>query len=261
MVFPSFGYNSAKIHNCLDTVDEHKSICTILAGSPTILYDVAQIGGSKNLKKLIYSGSGCTPEQTTTLRSKFPEASVVSLYGISEAGFIFVGGELLDHVEARVTSDGELLVRSYSVTKGYWKDKEKTRESISEAGWFATGDICRFVDEKWEVFGRIKEQINVGGAKVHPREVEDLIYEINGIEEVHVFGVKDTRLGEKVAAWVKLKAGFVVKEEKITDFCKGRIAHFKIPSFIKITRDIPKIGIDKVSKKLMAEMSAEVASA
>lgn len=254
VLFPSHDYKPFEIQKALEATSTPN--CNILAGSPTILYDIAQAGGNTGIKQLIFSGSACTPEHLAAFKTAFPAATLICLYGISEAGFIFVDGHVLDHVEVKLSESGELFVRSYGVTKGYLKNPVPVIDAFS---WFRTGDICRLGEkDKWEVIGRATDQINRGGVKVNPREVEDLLYQMKEIEEAHVFGVKNPRLGQEVGAWIKLKEGGLIGEEEIKGFCKGRIAHFKVPTCIRITTEFPRTSIGKVKKNVMAEKMQEL---
>ncbi|HTX96525.1 MAG TPA: AMP-binding protein, partial [Mycobacterium sp.] len=149
-------------------------------------------------------------------------------------------GKLLAGLEGKIADDGEYLVRGPLVMKGYRGEPEKTAEAIDEDGWLHTGDLAA-MDERGHcrIEGRLKDMIIRGGENVYPREVEEFLYRHPEIQDVAVFGVPDTRFGEQVAAWVKLKPGATATAEDIKAFCQGQIAHYKIPFHIRFVDGFP----------------------
>ena len=152
--------------------------------------------------------------------------------------------------------DGELCTRGYSVMLGYWDDPERTAESIDAEGWMHSGDLATMDSEGYvNIVGRIKDMIIRGGENIYPREIEEYLYGHPAIEDVQVIGVPDVKYGEQVMAWVKLREGAESSEEEIKEFCRGRIAHFKVPHYVKFVKDFPMTVTGKVRKVEMREVS------
>ncbi len=139
----------------------------------------------------------------------------------------------------------------------YWNDPEKTAKAIDEARWIASGDIA-VVDEKgyFQIVGRIKDMLIRGGENIFPREIEDFLYTHPAIEQVEVIGAPDEKYGEEVCAWIKLRQGHSATAEEIRKFCQDKIAHFKIPRFIKFVDNYPMTITGKVQKFVMREQMA-----
>jgi fatty-acyl-CoA synthase len=171
------------------------------------------------------------------------------------------------HVEIKVTdpdtgrvvprgTPGELCTRGYSVMLGYWDDEEQTRAVIDAARWMHTGDLAVMDAAGYlNIVGRIKDMVIRGGENIYPREVEEFLYTHPAIEDVQVVGVPDARLGEELCAWVKLRPGSQLSIDDVRDFCAGKIAHFKIPRYLRITDAFPMTVTGKVQKFRMREIS------
>jgi fatty-acyl-CoA synthase len=155
---------------------------------------------------------------------------------------------------------GELLVRGYSVMRGYWNDPERTAETVDAAHWMHTGDLATInADGYGNIVGRIKDMVIRGGEKVYPREIEEFLYRHPKIQEVHVFGVPDPKYGEEICAWVMLHEGETATDEEIRAACRGQIAHYKIPRYIKFVDAFPMTVTGKAQKFVMRErMIAEL---
>ena len=152
--------------------------------------------------------------------------------------------------------DGELCTRGYSVMLGYWNDPERTEDSIDTEGWMHSGDLATMDSEGYvNIVGRIKDMIIRGGENIYPREIEEYLYGHPAIEDVQVIGVPDIRYGEQVMAWVKLREGAEATGEEIKEFCRGRIAHFKVPQYVKFVDGFPMTVTGKVRKMEMREVS------
>jgi fatty-acyl-CoA synthase len=159
-------------------------------------------------------------------------------------------------------AQGELLTRGYSVMRGYWGDPEKTREAVDEAGWMHTGDLAVMDEEGYcRITGRVKDMIIRGGENVYPREVEEFLYRHPAVQDVQVFGVPDDKYGEEVCAWIKIRAGVAVAEEEIRAFCKGQIAHYKAPRYVRFVDEFPMTVTGKVQKFVMREAMTKELSA
>ena len=178
-------------------------------------------------------------------------------------------GRVHPHVEIRIVdpatgevvprgTSGEFQTRGYSVMLGYWNDPERTAEAIDADGWMHTGDLAVMDDEGYvNIVGRIKDMIIRGGENVYPREVEEFLYTHPDIVDVQVIGVPDIRYGEEIMAWVQLRDGTGTTTDDIKDFCRGTIAHYKVPRYIKITDSFPMTITGKVQKFKMRDQSIE----
>ena len=140
----------------------------------------------------------------------------------------------------------------------YWSDPEKTAKAIDEARWIASGDIAVVDDEGFfQIVGRSKDMLIRGGENIFPREIEDLLYKHPAVEQVEVIGAPDEKYGEEVCAWIKLQEGHTVTAQEIRDFCKGKIAHFKIPRYVRFVGGFPMTITGKVQKFVMREIMAK----
>ena len=139
---------------------------------------------------------------------------------------------------------------------GYWNDPERTSEAIDTDGWMHTGDLAVMDDEGYvNIVGRIKDMIIRGGENVYPREIEEFLYTHPDILEVQVIGVPDIRYGEEIMAWIQLQKGSNTTADDIKDFCRGTIAHYKVPRYIKLTDTFPMTITGKIQKFKMRETS------
>lgn len=149
---------------------------------------------------------------------------------------------------------GELCTRGYLVMKGYDGDPEATRRAVDSDGWLHTGDLASMQpDGYFRITGRARDLIIRGGENVYPREVEEFLYTHPAISDVSVFGVPDVKLGESVSAWVRLRSGATASEDDIRSFCRGKIAHFKIPQYIRFVDSFPLTVTGKIQKFRMRE--------
>src|SRR5207245_4896798 len=130
--------------------------------------------------------------------------------------------------------------RGYSVMLGYWDDAERTSEAIDTAGWMHTGDLATMDNDGYlNIVGRIKDLVIRGGENVYPREIEEFLYSHPAIADVQVIGVPDERYGEEICAWVIVRAGQSFDVDEMKAFCQGKIAHFKVPRYLKVTDAFP----------------------
>jgi fatty-acyl-CoA synthase len=151
---------------------------------------------------------------------------------------------------------GEMCTRGYSVMLGYWNEPDKTAEAIDAARWMHTGDLAVMDGAGYlNIVGRIKDMVIRGGENVYPREIEEFLYTHPAIEDVQVIGVPDERYGEELCAWVKLRPGAELTVEEVRDYCSGKIAHYKIPRYVRFTQDFPMTVTGKVQKFKMRETS------
>lgn len=150
---------------------------------------------------------------------------------------------------------GEICFRGYHVMEGYYNDSDATIAAIDRHGWLHSGDLGRMDDEGYlEITGRLKDMIIRGGENIYPREIEDFIFTHPKVAEVAVFGVPDAFYGEEVAAWVRLHGGATASEDDIRAFCRGHMAHFKVPRHIRFVDAFPMTVTGKLQKFRMREM-------
>jgi fatty-acyl-CoA synthase len=262
--------------------------CTALYGVPTMF--IAQLGHAdfdsldvSSLRTGIMAGSPCPIEVMRQVIDKMGADQITIAYGQTEASPVITQtlttdsierrvstvGKVLPGVEARVVDpetnqevgtgvQGELQTRSSMVMRGYYNMPEASASAIDEEGWLHTGDLAT-VDEDgyYKITGRLKDMIIRGGENVYPREVEEFLYTHPKISDVQVIGVPDERFVEEVMAWVMLKPGESADAEEIREFCRGKIAHYKIPRYVKVTTEFPMTVTGKIQKFRMREMAVE----
>ncbi|WP_439639294.1 AMP-binding protein [Nevskia sp.] len=265
--------------------------CTALYGVPTMF--IAQLDhpsfASHDLSSLrtgIMAGSPCPVEVMRAVMSRMNVAEVTIAYGMTETSPVSfqtavddpiecrVGtvGRIHPHVEVKIVDGqgrivprgetGELCTRGYPVMLGYWGDEAKTRESIDSAGWMHTGDLATLDEAGYcRIVGRIKDMVIRGGENVYPREVEEYLYRHPAIADVQVVGVPDARFGEELCAWIILRPGMSASEEDIRAFCRGQIAHYKVPRYLRFVDGFPMTVTGKIQKFLIREaMTQELAA-
>jgi fatty-acyl-CoA synthase len=283
IVIPAPGFDPAKT---LATVEAER--CTSLYGVPTMfiaelaLPDFAGYDLS-TLRTGIMAGSPCPVEVMKRVVSEMHMSEVTICYGMTETSPVSTQttadddmerrvstvGRVHPHVEVKVIdaetgrvlpreATGELCTRGYSVMLGYWDEPEKTAEAIDPARWMHTGDLAVMDQGGYlNIVGRIKDMVIRGGENVYPREVEEFLYAHPAIEDVQVIGVPDVRYGEELCAWVKLRPGAALTEDEVRQYCQGRIAHFKVPRYIRFSAEFPMTVTGKVQKFKMRETSIE----
>jgi fatty-acyl-CoA synthase len=152
---------------------------------------------------------------------------------------------------------GELQTRGYSVMLGYWNEPERTAEAIDAARWMHTGDLAVMADDGYvQIVGRIKDMIIRGGENVYPREIEEYLHTHPAIAEAQVVGVPDAKYGEEVMAWVKLRAGAApLSEDDVLAYCRGQLAHYKVPRYARVVAEFPMTVTGKVQKYKLRELA------
>jgi len=262
--------------------------CTALYGVPTMF--IAQLDHPEfdnldvsSLRTGIMAGSPCPIEVMRQVIDRMGAHQMTIAYGQTEHSPVITQtlvsdsierrvstvGAVLPGVEARIVDpesgeilgpgiQGELQARSSMVMQGYYNMPEATSAAIDDEGWLHTGDLAE-VDEDgyYKITGRLKDMIIRGGENVYPREIEEFLYTHPKISDVQVIGVPDERFGEEVMAWVMLRPGESADAEEIREFCRGRIAHFKVPRYVKVTTEFPMTVTGKIQKFRMREMAVE----
>jgi fatty-acyl-CoA synthase len=142
--------------------------------------------------------------------------------------------------------------------RGYWDDPEKTEEAIDAGGWMHTGDLATMDDEGYlKIVGRSKDMIIRGGENVYPREIEEFLYSHPDVSDVSVVGVPDERYGEEIAAWIIPRQGADFDPEAIKEFCRGEIAHYKVPRYVERIDEFPMTVTGKVQKFKLRDKAIE----
>ena len=276
MVYPGEGFEPLAV---LETVEAEG--CTALYGVPTMF--IAELDHPEfkrfdlsSLRTGIMAGSPCPIEVMRRCVDEMHMSEVTIAYGMTETSPVSfqtshddplerrVGtvGRVHPHVEVKIVdaegrivppgTPGELCTRGYSVMLGYWDDAERTAEAIDRARWMHTGDLATLDEDGYcNIVGRLKDMVIRGGENVYPREVEEFLYRHTKIADVQVIGVPDRKYGEELCAWVKLKPGEAATAEEIQDFCRGQIAHYKIPRYIHFVDAFPMTVTGKVQKFMM----------
>ncbi len=280
MVYPSEAFDPLAT---LQAMAEEK--CTAVYGVPTMYMAMLDHPDFKkydlsSLRTGIMSGSPCPIELMKRVVDQMHMNEVTIAYGMTETSPISFQsdaedtlerrvstvGRIRPHVEVKIVNSdghvvprgepGEVLTRGYSVMLGYWGDVEKSSEAIDAAGWMHTGDLATIDDQGYcNIVGRLKDMVIRGGENIYPREIEEFLYLNPHIRDVQVIGVPDHKYGEELCAWIILRDGNSSSEEDIRNFCKGQIAHFKIPRYIKFVDSFPMTITGKIRKIEMREIT------
>ena len=285
MVIPGDAFDPTAV---LEAVQNER--CTALYGVPTMFIaemahpDFADYDLS-SLRTGVMAGSLCPVEVMRRCISEMNLTDIGICYGMTETSPVStqtLPGDSLEHrtesvgvahphVEIRVCDPatgetlprgetGEFCTRGYSVMEGYWNDPERTAAAIDDDGWMHTGDLAVMADDGYvNIVGRIKDMVIRGGENVYPREIEEFLYTHPDIEDVQAIGVPDERYGEELMVWIRARAGSSLTPdtatESVREFCRGRIAHFKIPRYVKIVDEFPMTVTGKIRKVEMRETS------
>ena len=265
-----------------------KEKCTALHGVPTMFiselnHPMFNLFDLSSLRTGIMAGALCPIETMNNVMEKMNLKELIIVYGLTESSPGMTATRVTDSPAIRSTTvgraypavevkvadpetgkelqpgeQGELCCRGYNVMKGYYKNEEATANAIDSAGWLHSGDLG-VMDENgyFRVTGRIKDLIIRGGENIYPREIENYLYTLPGIEAVEVVGVASEKYGEEVGAFIKRKAGYELTEEDVIDFCRGKIARFKIPKYIFFVHEFPMTASGKIQKYKLREMALE----
>ena len=281
IVLPGAGFDPGQV---LTAIQQER--CTSVYGVPTMF--IAELAHPdletfdlSSLRTGIMAGSPCPVEVMKQVISDMNMTDVTIAYGMTETSPTSTQTKTTDSIERRVSTvgrvhphveikiidpetgetvergqDGELCTRGYSIMLGYWNDPQRTEESIDADGWMHSGDLATMDPDGYvNIVGRIKDMIIRGGENIYPREIEEYLYGHPAIEDVQVIGVPDEKYGEQVMAWVKLREGAEATSEDVKGFCRGRIAHFKVPRYVKFVDGFPMTVTGKIRKVEMREAS------
>lgn len=282
IVYPNDGFEPLSV---LQAVQDEK--CTALHGVPTMFiaelehpdfdkYDLS------TLRTGIMAGSSCPIEVMRRVIDEMHMSEVTIAYGMTETSpvscqtnkntplekQVSTVGLVQPNLEVKIVDTetgevvpigetGELLTKGYSVMKGYWGSRFKTRESIQD-GWMHTGDLATMDEDGYiKVVGRSKDMVIRGGENIYPVEIENYLYRHPKISDVQVVGVPDKKYGEVLAAWIIAKKGVELTEEEVKQFCKENIAHYKIPQYFRFVKEYPMTITGKIQKYKITEMMIE----
>ncbi len=280
MVLPSRGFDAGA---ALRAVSDEG--CTAIHGVPTMF--IAELDHPDfpacdltSLRTGVIAGAPCPVELMKRLIGEMHLDEITIAYGMTETGPVSfqtsiddtverrVGtvGQVLAHTEIKIVDDanrvvptgtpGELLTRGYCVMPGYWEDSQKTASTIDDAHWLHSGDIAVLDEDGYcQIVGRLKDMLIRGGENIFPREIEEFLFEHPAVEQAEVIGVPDPKYGEEICAWIKLAEGETATAEDIREFCRDKIAHFKIPRYVLFVDEFPMTITGKVQKFKMREQT------
>ena len=263
----------------------HKERCTALYGVPTMFiaemnHPMFNMFDLTSLRTGIMAGALCPIEIMRAVTEKMHITHITSVYGLTESSPGMTHSVLEDSFEDRCTTvgreypftevavidpetgeecptgtQGEICCRGYLIMKGYYKNPEETANVIDKDGWLHSGDLG-IKDERgyYKITGRIKDMIIRGGENIYPREIEEFLYHLEGVQDVQVAAIASKKYGEEVGAFIILKEGVSLTEDVVKDFCRGKIARHKIPKYVFFIEEFPMTGSKKVQKFKLKEM-------
>jgi fatty-acyl-CoA synthase len=268
-----------------------KEKCTALHGVPTMFiaelnHPMFNMFDLSSLRTGIMAGSLCPIETMNQVMQKMHMKDIIIVYGLTETSPGMTATRTHNSPEVRATTvgfefpnvevkiinpetgedcpvgeHGEICCRGYNLMKGYYKNPEATAKAIDSDGWLHSGDLAvKTPDGFYKITGRIKDMIIRGGENIYPREIENFVYNMPEVEAVEVVGVPSKKYGEQVGAFIRLKAGYELTEEAVQEFCRGKIARYKIPQYIFFVPDFPMTASGKIQKYKLREMSLQILS-
>ncbi|HMK11562.1 MAG TPA: AMP-binding protein [Acidimicrobiales bacterium] len=283
MVYPAASFEPLAT---LEALAEER--CTAVYGVPTMF--IAQLEHPRfsefdlsSLRTGIMAGAPCPVEVMKRVIDEMHASEICIGYGMTETSpvsfltrpdedidrRVSTVGTVLPNVEGKIVdpvtghtvpigTPGEVCTRGYLVMRGYWDNEEATHDAIDEAGWMHTGDLGVMDESGYlNIVGRIKDMVIRGGENLYPREIEELLFQHPAVASVQVIGVPDERMGEELMAWVVLREGAEVTADDLRTFCRERVAHFKVPRYVKFTTEFPMTVTGKVQKFKMREEAIE----
>ena len=274
IVYPNDAFEPVSV---LQAVQDEK--CTGLHGVPTMFIAALDHPRFKEfdlstLRTGIMAGSPCPIEVMKRVQSEMNMREVTIAYGMTETSpvscqsstdtplekRVSTVGLVQPHLEIKIIdpetgavvpcgATGEFCTRGYSVMQGYWEDPARTAEAIDAEGWMHTGDLATMDNEGYvNIVGRSKDMVIRGGENVYPREIEEFLYRHPKVQDVQVVGLPDLKYGEELCAWIVVKPGQQMTEDELRAFCKGKIAHYKVPRYIKFVAEFPMTVTGKIQK-------------
>jgi fatty-acyl-CoA synthase len=283
MIVPAESFDSLAT---LQAIQQER--CTAVYGVPTMF--IAELNHPRfaefdlsSLRTGIMAGSPCPIEVMREVVGKMGARDVTIAYGLTEASPVITQTEATDSLEHRVSTvgrvlpglevqivapgtldplppgqSGELMARGHGIMKGYYNKPAETAAAITPDGWLHTGDLAlETPDGYYRITGRIKDMIIRGGENIYPREIEEFLHTHPQVADVQVVGLPDERFGEEVCAWMRLKPGGRLTEEEVKEFCKGKIAHYKVPRYVVFVDEYPTTVTGKVQKFKLRELGVE----
>ena len=283
IVYPAERFDAEAV---LETVQAEK--CTALYGVPTMF--IAALNHPRfaefnmsSLRTGIMAGSPCPIEIMRRVVGDMHLSEITIAYGMTETSpvscqsmrdtpvekRVSTVGQVLPHLEIKIVDPlsgqtvergqtGELCTRGYSVMLGYWNQPERTREAIDADGFMHSGDLATMdADGYVNIVGRIKDMVIRGGENLYPREIEEFLYTCPDVLDVQVVGVPDKHFGEELCAWIVVRPGAPLDDAAVRDFCKGRIAHYKVPRYIRFVDSFPTTVTGKVQKYRIRQIMSE----
>jgi fatty-acyl-CoA synthase len=280
VIYPNEGFDPLTV---LEAIQAEK--CTGLYGVPTMF--VAELNHPRfrefdlsTLRTGVMAGSPCPIEVMKQVVGRMHLSEITIAYGMTETGpavsqsstdaplnrRVSTVGTVLPHLEVKIINPttgevvpsgepGELCARGYSVMHGYWEDDAKTREAIDTDRWMHTGDLGTMDAQGYlNIVGRSKDMVIRGGENIYPAEIEAFLYRHPKVQDVQVVGLPDKRYGEELCAWIIVRSGETTTEDEIREFCNGRIAHFKVPVYIRFVMEFPMTITGKVQKFKIREV-------
>ncbi|SDE16549.1 fatty-acyl-CoA synthase [Variovorax sp. CF079] len=274
IVYPNDGFDPLTV---MQTVQAER--CTGLHGVPTMF--IAELDHPRfkefdlsTLRTGIMAGSPCPTEVMKRVVEQMHLREITIAYGMTETSpvscqsstdtplekRVSTVGTVQPHIEIKIIDpetgeivkpgvSGEFCTRGYSVMHGYWEDEEKTHEAIDAEGWMHTGDLATMDAEGYvNIVGRIKDLVIRGGENIYPREIEEFLYRHPKVQDVQVVGLPDKKYGEELCAWIIPKPGQALTADEVRDFCKGQIAHYKVPKYIQFVTEFPMTVTGKIQK-------------
>ncbi|HKT54579.1 MAG TPA: AMP-binding protein [Caulobacteraceae bacterium] len=288
MVYPSASFDPLAV---LQTVEAER--CAALYGVPTMF--IAELSHPEfdrfdlsSLRTGIMAGSPCPVEVMRQVIDRMHMAGVTIAYGMTETSpvsfqtslddglerRVATVGRVLPHLECKIVDAdgnttprgvaGEFCTKGYAVMLGYWDEPGLTADVVDADGWMHTGDLATIDAEGYgNIVGRIKDMVIRGGENVYPREIEEFLYRHPKVADVAVVGVPDPKYGEELCAWIRLKPGETADAEEVIGFCRGQIAHYKTPRYVRFVDAFPMTVTGKIQKfmireQMIAELNIEV---
>jgi fatty-acyl-CoA synthase len=284
IILPSEVFDANKTVEVID-----REMCTAIYGVPTMFIAMlaCESFASTNFGSLrtgIMAGAPCPLDVMRRVVDDMGASQITIAYGMTETSPVSFQSSVDDPLEKRVSTvgrihphvqvkivdergavvprgeQGELCTRGYNVMLGYWNDERRTDDAINKSGWMKTGDLATMDDEGYvNITGRLKDMVIRGGENLYPKEIEEFLFTNPKVQDVQVVGVPDQKYGEELCAWIIPRPGEIIGTDEIKSFCKDKIAHHKIPKYVRCVEDFPMTVTGKVQKfKIREAMSEEL---